>query len=270
MLKAGSCKGGHYAPSERGTPQGGVVSPLLSNILLTPFDREMRERGYQLTRFADDWVVTCETGKQAKEALAAAQHILRNLGVELHPQKTRIVHVRHGFEFLGYKIKRGARPLSLAANKIRSGARNGALYAIPRARSVQSFMARVRRLTRRKVPLTTAELIQEINPILAGWGRYFRRAHVPRTTLQIPPPMDSQIPPGRTGEVLTGLAFLFNEAGKRSASGPEGVRRGAVGKARTPKGLSTGLTCGQAACPRRARGAAPACVGAASCGAGGV
>jgi RNA-directed DNA polymerase len=178
MLKAGSCGAGQYAPSERGTPQGGVVSPLLSNILLTPFDREMRERGYQLTRFADDWVVTCETGKQAKEALAVAQHILHELGVELHPQKTRIVHVRHGFEFLGYKIKRGARPLSLAANKIRSGARNGALYAIPRARSVQSFMDRVRRLTRRKVPLTTAELIQELNPILAGWGRYFRRAHV--------------------------------------------------------------------------------------------
>ena len=178
MLKAGSCDDGRYAPSERGTPQGGVVSPLLSNILLTPFDREMRERGYQLTRFADDWVVTCETAKQAKEALAVAQHILRELGVELHPQKTRIVHVRHGFEFLGYKIKRGARPLSLAANKIRSGARNGALYAIPRARSVQSFMDKVRRLTRRKVPLTTAELIQELNPILAGWGRYFRRAHV--------------------------------------------------------------------------------------------
>ena len=64
MLKAGSCDGWHYTPSERGTPQGGVVSPLLSNILLTPFDREMRERGYQLTRFADDWVVTCGSADQ--------------------------------------------------------------------------------------------------------------------------------------------------------------------------------------------------------------
>src|SRR4029453_3394645 len=76
MLKAGSCDGGHYTPSARGTPQGGVVSPLLSNILLTPFDREMRERGYQLTRFADDWVVTCETAKQAKEVFGAAKQTL--------------------------------------------------------------------------------------------------------------------------------------------------------------------------------------------------
>lgn len=180
MLKAGSCDGGHYTPSERGTPQGGVISPLLSNILLTPFDREMRERGYQLTRFADDWVVTCETAKQAKEVLAAAQHILSELGVELHPQKTRIVHVRHGFEFLGYKIKQGARPLYLPANKIRSGVQNGGLYAYPRDRAIKRFMDQVRRLTRRKVPLTTAELIKELNPILAGWGRYYRRAHVRR------------------------------------------------------------------------------------------
>jgi len=180
VLKAGSCEGRHYTPSERGTPQGGVVSPLLSNILLTPFDREMRERGYQLTRFADDWVVTCESAKQAKEVLAAATNILRELGVELHPQKTRIVHVRHGFEFLGYKIKQGTRPLYLPANKIRSGVQNGGLYAYPRDRSIQRFMDRVRRLTRRIVPLTTAELIKELNPILAGWGRYYRRAHVRR------------------------------------------------------------------------------------------
>lgn len=180
MLKAGSCEGGRYAPSDRGTPQGGVVSPLLSNILLTPFDREMRERGYQLTRFADDWVVTCETTKQAREALAAAKHILSELGVELHPEKTRIVHVRHGFEFLGYKIKRGAKPLHLPADKIRSNVHSGALYAYPRARSIQRFMDQVRRLTRRRVPLTTAELIKELNPVLAGWGRYYRRAHVRR------------------------------------------------------------------------------------------
>ena len=117
MLKAGRCERGHYMPSDRGTPQGGVVSPLLSNILLTPFDREMRRRGYQLTRFCDDWVVTCESAKQAREVLGAAQHILGELGVELHPQKTRIVHVRYGFEFLGYKIKSGTRALKLTGEQ---------------------------------------------------------------------------------------------------------------------------------------------------------
>ena len=105
MLKTGSYGQGRLFPSERGTPQGGVVSPLLSNILLTPFDWEMRRRGYQLTRYADDWVVTCKSAAEARAAIAAAQRTLTKLGVQLNPQKTRIVHVRYGFEFLGYKIK---------------------------------------------------------------------------------------------------------------------------------------------------------------------
>src|SRR6266705_3235955 len=105
LRKAGSYGKGQLFPSERGTPQGSVVSPLLSNILLTPFDREMRLRGYQLTRFADDWVVTCRSAAEARSAIDAARRILKQLGVELHPQKTRVVHVRYGFEFLGYKIK---------------------------------------------------------------------------------------------------------------------------------------------------------------------
>src|SRR6201998_2019818 len=98
MLKAGSYGKGRLFPTERGTPQGGVVSPVLSNILLTPFDREMRRRGYQLTRYADDWVVTCDSAAEARAGIAAALRILKQLGVELHPQKTRICHVQHGFE----------------------------------------------------------------------------------------------------------------------------------------------------------------------------
>ena len=104
MLRAGSYGQGRLFPTERGTPQGGVVSPLLSNILLTPFDREMRRRGYQLTRYADDWVITCKSVTEARAAVEAALRVLKQLGVELHPQKTRIVHVQHGFEFLGYKM----------------------------------------------------------------------------------------------------------------------------------------------------------------------
>ncbi|MFL9928016.1 reverse transcriptase domain-containing protein [Paraburkholderia sp. RL18-103-BIB-C] len=122
--------------------QGGVASPLLSNILLTPFDREMRRKGYQLTRYADDWVITCSSKAEAHAAIAAATKILSALGVQLHPQKTRIVHVRFGFEFLGYKIKRG-RQLSLPTAQIRSGTRSGALYAYPREKSVQRFMDQV-------------------------------------------------------------------------------------------------------------------------------
>ena len=81
----------------------------------------MRRKGYQLTRYADDWVATCESAAKARAAVAAALRILNELGVQLHPQKTRIVHVRQGFEFLAYKIKRGRGQLRLPPGKIRSG-----------------------------------------------------------------------------------------------------------------------------------------------------
>ena len=178
MLKAGSYGKGQLFPSERGTPQGGVVSPTLSNVLLTPFDREMRLRGYQLTRYADDWVITCKSAAEARAAVEAAGRVLKQLGVELHPQKTRIVHVQDGFEFLGYKIKRGKKKLYLPESKIRSQARQGALYAYPKEKSIRRFMDRVRQRTKRRLPLPTKELIEELNPLLRGWGEYYKRAHV--------------------------------------------------------------------------------------------
>jgi RNA-directed DNA polymerase len=180
MLAAGSYGEGRLFPTERGTPQGGVASPLLSNILLTPFDREMRRKGYQLTRYADDWVVTCASAAEARAALAAASQVLKALGVTINPQKTRIVHIRQGFEFLGYKIKRGSRRMRLPTSKIKSGAHQGSLYAYPREKSISHFKDQVRRLTRRKAPVNTRDLIQQLNPIVRGWGQYYKRAHVRR------------------------------------------------------------------------------------------
>jgi group II intron reverse transcriptase/maturase len=177
MLKAGSYGKGRLFPSERGTPQGSVVSPLLSNILLTPFDQEMRRKGYQLTRFADDWVVTCTSAAEARAAIAAALRILSELGVQLHPQKTRVVHVQRGFEFLGYLVRRG-KQLQLPPSKIVTGAKSRGLYVYPREKSIQRFKDRVRQLTRRGVPLKTKDLIEQLNPVLRGWGHYYKRAHV--------------------------------------------------------------------------------------------
>jgi hypothetical protein len=90
--------------------------------------------------------------------------------VTINPQKTRIVHVRHGFEFLGYKIKRGSRPMNLPTSKIKTSARRGSLYAYPREKSINHFKEQTRRLTRRCAPVTTRELIQQINPVVRGWG----------------------------------------------------------------------------------------------------
>ena len=163
----------------------GVVSPLLSNILLTPFDWEMRHRGYRLTRYADDWLITCRTRREAHAALEAAARILTKLGVTLNTGKTRIVHVRHGFEFLGYKIKQGKRPLRLQGSMIKSGVRGGMRYAFPRAKSIRHFKDQIRRRTRRKAPVSTQELIDELNPVIRGWGQYYCKAHVRRLFHQL-------------------------------------------------------------------------------------
>jgi len=125
-------------------------------------------------------VVTCKSAAEARAAVDAARRILKQLRVELHPRKTRIDHVRYGFEFLGYKIKRGERKLYLPESKIRSQVRQGELYAYPKEKSIQRFMDQVRQRTKRRIPLTTQELIAELNPLVRGWGEYYQRAHVRR------------------------------------------------------------------------------------------
>jgi RNA-directed DNA polymerase len=141
MLKAGSYGQGQLFPSERGTPQSGVVSPLLSNILLTPFDQEMRRKGYQLTRYADDWVLTCKSVTEARAALGAATRILEQLGVQLNPQKTRIVHVQQGFDFLGYRIVRTSGKRTLPGSMIRRWSPTG-LIVYPTRKSIRLWLSK--------------------------------------------------------------------------------------------------------------------------------
>jgi RNA-directed DNA polymerase len=173
ILTAGVLRDGVYESTIAGTPQGGVISPLLSNIYLHVFDEQMQRAGFQLTRYADDWLCVCRTREEAERALASARAVLEGqLGLRIHPEKTRIVHVTQGFEFLGYKIGLG-RGLRFKSGGI-------GLYAIPRQRSIDRFKDRVRALTRRRIAVPLEELIHVLNPVIRGWGMYYRRANVRR------------------------------------------------------------------------------------------
>src|SRR5229473_2073713 len=146
--------------------------------LLTPFDKEMRRHGYQLTRWADDWVVTCRTRAEAQNVLVRAEKILEELGVTLNREKTRIVHIAQGFEFLGFKIQRGKGQFKLAHDRIKSKLNRQNLYAIPTQKSVDRFKDQIRALTKRRIPLRLGALINAINPIIRGWGHYYCRSQV--------------------------------------------------------------------------------------------
>jgi len=178
FLDAGVIEAGKWHPTTTGVPQGGVASPLWSNIFLTPFDRAMTEAGYRLTRWADDFVVVCRTRHEAEAALALADRFLREgLGISLHPEKTRIVHVDHGFEFLGYKVKRGS-GFRLSAHKRKAATNPHNLYAVPREKSVHRFREQIRNLTRRCAPVRLSVMIEALNPVIRGWGNYYRKANV--------------------------------------------------------------------------------------------
>jgi len=178
MLRAGAMERGYWRPTLTGVPQGGVASPLWSNIFLTPFDRAMTNAGFRLTRWADDFVLVCKTKTEAQRALIFAERFLREeLGVQLNSRKTRIVRIRQGFEFLGYKVKKG-KGLRLPAQKRQAKANQYDLYAVPREKSVRKFKDQIRKLTRRKAPVTLRELIEQINPVIRGWGNFYCKAHV--------------------------------------------------------------------------------------------
>ncbi len=140
-----------------GTPQGGVISPLLANIYLHPLDEVMNQEGFRIIRYADDVVVLCRTKTEAEAALSKMKGILEGrLKLKLNVQKTRIVHKTQGFEFLGYYFGRGYSD-----------------YKIPCRRAIESFKDKVRHITRRWQPKSMSMIIIELNPVVRGWGNYF-------------------------------------------------------------------------------------------------
>lgn len=174
-LQAGVMVEGVTQRTVAGTPQGGVISPLLANIYLHVLDTELAARGVgELVRYADDGVVLCRTAEQAEHALAAVGEILASLGLRLHPDKTKVVDLREGREgldFLGCHFRARMSGRLWEQRRI-------VRYYLHRWPS-QTAMARIRakvrdRTGRNRVGLDIRDVIAELTPILRGWGNYFR------------------------------------------------------------------------------------------------
>ncbi len=176
-LAAGVMDEGRWTATMTGTPQGGVISPLLSNIYLHVLDRVWEDRCAPLgtlVRYADDFVVMCDTKPQVEEARRQVSHVLTRLGLELHPEKTRTVDLsrgRDGFDFLGCHLrKRMSGPVWERARR-----RVYYLHRWPSSRAMTRVRRRVRELTRRsRCHEDVRRIIADLNPVLRGWGQYFR------------------------------------------------------------------------------------------------
>jgi RNA-directed DNA polymerase len=176
-LAAGVMEDGQWTRTMAGTPQGGVISPLLSNIYLHVLDRVWEDRCAHLgtlVRYADDFVVMCDTKAQVEEARRRVGLVLTRLGLELHPEKTRLVDLsrgREGFDFLGCHLrKRMSGPIWARARQ-----RVYYLHRWPSQRAMARVRTRVRDLTpRTRCHTDLRTVIADLNPVLRGWGQYFR------------------------------------------------------------------------------------------------
>lgn len=148
-------EGKTWEPTE-GSPQGSVLSPLLSNIYLHKLDKRMTEEGFQMIRYADDFVVLCKTAEEADRGLCIIKEVMSYLKLSLHPDKTKVVEVTNevGFEFLGYLFLKHKRR--------------------PKKKSLATFRRKVREETSRKQGKSLEKVIEKLNPILKGWFEYFK------------------------------------------------------------------------------------------------
>jgi RNA-directed DNA polymerase len=158
--------------SANGTPQGGVVSPLLCNVYLHRLDRDWQTRGQGvLVRYADDLVVMCKTEPEARYALETLQTALSELGLDLKQAKTRIVHLREGgegFDFLGFHHR-------YVRGRTRRSRHITFLARWPSRQAMQHARDRIRELTgRERLLLPVEEVVQDVNSFLRGWVGYFR------------------------------------------------------------------------------------------------
>jgi RNA-directed DNA polymerase len=163
FLKQGVLDGLREWTPEEGSPQGACLSPLLSNIYLDPLDHLMTQQGYEMVRYADDFVILCRNPEDAAKALAAVQQWTTEADLKLHPEKTKIVNATTDvFDFLGYRFKRGRR--------------------FPRPKSLQKLKDAIRAKTRRTSGESLTTIINDLTPRLRGWFEYFKHSY--RTTFR--------------------------------------------------------------------------------------
>jgi group II intron reverse transcriptase/maturase len=152
FLAAGVMEGGVFKPTTIGTPQGGVVSPLLANIVLNQLDWRLEKAGYRFVRYADDFIVVCANRQQAEAALDLVEEIMTDLGLSLSPEKTKIASYGKGYEFLGFRLSSKSRTM--------------------RQKSLEKFKMKIRELTRRCHNLD-ARAIEKLNQVIRGTANYF-------------------------------------------------------------------------------------------------
>jgi RNA-directed DNA polymerase len=185
-LRAGVMTAGGLERTVAGTPQGGVMSPLLANIYLHAFDREMAEHDLGvLVRYADDFVVICRTPAQAEAALDGAREILGSMGLELHPDKTKVVDLREGREGLDFL---GCHFHARMSGRLWEQKRivRYYLHRWPSQRAMKRLREKVRdRTGRNRAGMPIEWIIADLNPILRGWGNYFRTGNAAAKFRQI-------------------------------------------------------------------------------------
>jgi len=167
-----------------GTPQGGVISPLLANIYLNKLDRVWTRKCSslgRLIRYADDYVAMCRTESQAREALRRIVLVMDRLGLTLHPEKTRLVDLRRGresFVFLGCTIRK--------KRSVQRNPRGYYMQRCPSPKAMKRIRQRVHELTAaRQSGKDVKQIIAELNPVLRGWGNYFRTGNAERKFNQL-------------------------------------------------------------------------------------
>jgi group II intron reverse transcriptase/maturase len=210
-LAAGVMEAGHWSATGSGTPQGGVISPLLSNLYRHVLDRVWEDRCAHLgtlVRYADDFVVMCDTQSQVEEARRRVGVVLTRLGLELHPEKTRTVDLsrgRGGFDFLGCHLrKRMSGPQWMRARR-----RVFYLQRWPSQRAMSRVRARVRGLTARsRCHEDIRRVIADVNPVVRGWGQYFRSGNAATKFIQIDRYVEERL-----------RALLLQRAGSRLRAG---------------------------------------------------